>query len=227
VHALLTHGTFLQFANSHVASTQVSHIAIIDCGISNVGSVRNALEFLGLRLRLARVPEDLNGCSHIILPGDGSFPVGMQRLRANNLDEAICVAVRRGTPLLGICLGMQMLAEQGHEFELTRGLELTCGQVVRMTPNDPKLPVPQIGWNDVNFYRETRLSTGLGPGASFYFMQSYAFADPSASAVAGVCDYGGPVVAAIEQGHVFGVQFHPEKSQQAGLTVLKNFAKFN
>jgi glutamine amidotransferase len=202
----------------------MTDIAIIDCGISNVGSVRNALEFLGIRSHLAKVPEDLNGCSHIILPGDGSFPVGMQRLRANNLDEAVCVAVHRGTPLLGICLGMQLLAEQGHEFELTRGLELTCGQVVRMTPNDPKLPVPQVGWNDVKFYRETRLAAGLGEDASFYFMQSYAFADPSASAVAGICDYGGPVVAAIEQGNLFGVQFHPEKSQMAGLTVLKNFS---
>ena len=202
----------------------MTNIAIIDCGISNVGSVRNALEFLGIRSRLARVPEDFNGCSHIILPGDGSFPVGMQRLRTTNLDEAICAAVHRGTPLLGICLGMQLMAEQGHEFELTRGLELTCGQVVRMTPSDPKLPVPQVGWNDVEFYRETRLSTDLGTHASFYFMQSYAFADPSASAVAGVCDYGGPVVALIEQGHLFGVQFHPEKSQMAGLTVLKNFS---
>lgn len=202
----------------------MTDIAIVDCGISNVGSVRNALEFLGIRSRLARAPEDLNGCSHIILPGDGSFPVGMQRLRTNNLDEAICAAAHRGMPLLGICLGMQLMAEQGHEFELTRGLELTCGQVVRMTPSDPRLPVPQVGWNDVEFYRETRLSTDLGDHASFYFMQSYAFSDPSASAVAGVCDYGGPVVAAIEQGNLFGVQFHPEKSQMAGLTVLKNFS---
>ena len=93
-----------------------------------------------------------------------------------------------------------------------------------MTPDDPTLPVPQIGWNDVAFYRETRLSQGLGEHVPFYFMQSYAFADPSASAVAGVCDYGGPVVAVIEQGHLFGVQFHPEKSQRAGLAILKNFA---
>jgi glutamine amidotransferase len=119
---------------------------------------------------------------------------------------------------------MQLMAEQGEEFELTRGLELTCGRVVRMAPNDPHLPIPQVGWNDVNFYRETRLSNGVGERAAFYFMQSYAFADPSASAVSGVCDYGGPVVAVIEQGNLFGVQFHPEKSQRAGLAILKNFA---
>jgi len=202
----------------------MTDVAVIDCGISNVGSVRHAFEFLGIRSHLASTPEDLGGCSHIVLPGDGSFPVGMQMLREKGLDGAITAAFRRGTPILGICLGMQLFAEHGEEFELTQGLELTSGRVVRMRPADPTLHVPQIGWNDVAFYRETRLSHGLGEHAPFYFMQSYAFADPSASAVAGVCDYGGPVVAVIEQGHLFGVQFHPEKSQQAGLKILKNFA---
>jgi glutamine amidotransferase len=202
----------------------MTEVAVLDFGVSNVGSVRNALEFLGISCHFATVPEDLKGTSHIVLPGDGSFPVGMRMLREKGLDQAVIEAAHRGTPLLGICLGMQLMAEQGEEFELTRGLELMCGHVVRMTPNDPKLPIPQIGWNDVKFYRETRLSAGLGERASFYFMQSYAYADPSASAVAGVCDYGGPVVAFVEQGNLFGVKFHPEKSQQAGLTVLKNFA---
>jgi glutamine amidotransferase len=202
----------------------VTKVAVIDCGISNVGSVRNAFEYLGIRSYLASRPDDLKDCSHIVLPGDGSFPVGMRMLRERDLDGAITAAFRHGTPILGICLGMQLLAEHGEEFELMRGLELTSGRVVRMTPDGPALPVPQIGWNDVVFYRQTRLSNGLGERAPFYFMQSYAFADPSASAVAGVCDYGGPVVAVIEQGHLFGVQFHPEKSQQAGLAILKNFA---
>ena len=201
----------------------MTSIAVVDCGISNVGSVRNALTFLGIDSHLAMVPEDLKGSSHIILPGDGSFPVGMRMLREKGLDQAVSESSHRGTPLLGICLGMQLMAEEGEEFELTSGLALTCGRVVRMSPGKPDLPLPQVGWNDVKFYRETRLSIGLGEQASFYFMQSYAFSDPSASAVAGVCDYGGPVVAMIEQGNLFGVQFHPEKSQQAGLTILKNF----
>lgn len=200
------------------------NIAVIDCGISNVGSVRNAFEFLGIRSYLAKTPADLEDCSHVVLPGDGSFPVGMKMLRSSGLDRAAINASHRGTPLLGICLGMQLLAEQGDEFEATKGLELTSGRVVRMTPDDPALAIPQIGWNDVHLYQETRLTQGLGKQAAFYFMQSYAFADPSASAVAGVCDYGGPVVAVIEQGNLFGVQFHPEKSQKAGLTILKNFA---
>jgi len=202
----------------------VTRVAVIDCGISNVGSVRNAFEYLEIPSYLASSPSDLKDCSHIVLPGDGSFPVGMRMLRERGLDCAITAAFRHGTPILGICLGMQLLAEHGEEFEPTRGLELTSGHVVRMTPDKPVLPVPQIGWNDVSFYRETQLSRGLGERAPFYFMQSYSFADPSASAVAGVCEYGGPVVAVIEQGHLFGVQFHPEKSQQAGLAILKNFS---
>jgi glutamine amidotransferase len=202
----------------------MTRIGIIDCGISNVGSVQNAFEFLGIKTQLLHEPEDLKGCSHVVLPGDGSFPVGMLRLRERGLDQAVGEAVHRGIPLLGICLGMQLLAEEGEEFELTRGLGLTCGRIVRMSPADSKLPIPQVGWNDVAFYRETRLSAGIGDRAAFYFMQSYAYADPSASAVAGVCDYGGPVVAVIEQGHLFGVQFHPEKSQRVGLALLRNFA---
>ena len=202
----------------------MTRIGVIDCGISNVGSVRNAFDYLGIACDLVTRAEDIADCSHVVLPGDGSFPVGMRMLRERGLDEAIRTAARRGIPLLGICLGMQLLADRGEEFALTDGLGLTCGHVVRMCPDDSNLSVPQIGWNDVTFYRETRLSHGLGERAPFYFMQGYAFADPSASAVAGVCDYGGPVVAMIEEGHLFGVQFHPEKSQRAGLTILKNFA---
>jgi imidazole glycerol-phosphate synthase subunit HisH len=202
----------------------MTRIGVIDCGISNVGSVRNAFDYLGIPCGLVSWAGDLGDYSHVVLPGDGSFPVGMRMLRERGLDEAIRAASRRGTPLLGICLGMQLLADRGEEFGVTEGLGLTCGHVVQMRPNHPDLAVPQIGWNDVTFYRETRLSHGLGERAPFYFMQSYAFADPSASAVAGVCEYGGPVVAVIEQGHVFGVQFHPEKSQRTGLAILKNFA---
>jgi imidazole glycerol-phosphate synthase subunit HisH len=203
----------------------VKRVAVIDCGISNVGSVRNAFEYLGIPCFLAVHPDDIKDCSHIVLPGDGSFPVGMRMLCERGLDGAIAAASRRGTPVLGICLGMQLLAEQGEEFGTTQGLGLACGHVVRMAPDDPRLPVPQIGWNDVTFYRQTKIAEGLDGRTPFYFMQSYAFADPSASAVAGICDYGGPVVAVIEQGHVFGVQFHPEKSQRAGLTILQNFAR--
>src|SRR5438552_32004 len=115
----------------------MTDIAVVDFGVSNVGSVRNALDFLGVPSHAVTTPEGLKGSSHIVLPGDGSFPVGMQMLREKGLDQAIVEAAHRGVPLLGICLGMQLMAEQGEEFELTRGLELMCGHVVRMAPNDP------------------------------------------------------------------------------------------
>jgi glutamine amidotransferase len=200
------------------------NIGVVDCGISNVGSVRNAFGFLGIKSEIVRAPKGLKNCSHLVLPGDGSFPVGMARLRELGLHRAITEAAHDGIPVLGICLGMQLMAEEGEEFGVTRGLGLTCGRVIRIRPNDPKLRVPQVGWNDVSFFRETQLGAGLGGNACFYFMQSYAFSDPSASAVAGVCDYGGAVVSVIEQGNIYGVQFHPEKSQHAGLSIMKNFA---
>jgi len=199
-------------------------VGIVDCGISNVGSVLNAFTVQNFETQLVHRPEEIRHCSHVVLPGDGSFPVGMQRLAASGLDGAIRDAVHAGKPLLGICLGMQLLAESGSEYEPTAGLALTAGRVVQMTPDDPSLPVPQIGWNQVTFYRTTRFTTGIGEHASFYFMQSYCFADPSAPAVSGICDYGGPVVSVIEQGHIIGVQFHPEKSQRDGLKLLSNFA---
>jgi imidazole glycerol-phosphate synthase subunit HisH len=203
----------------------MTRIGVVDCGISNVGSVCNAFAYLEIETKLVHGPADVAGCSHLVLPGDGTFPMGMRRLRESGLDHAVSEAVDEGKPLLGICLGMQLLAEEGEEFETTRGLGLTCGRVVLMRPDDPRLPLPQIGWNEVHFLRETRLSAGLNEWSPFYFMQSYAFSDPSASAVAGLTEYGGQVVAVIEQGHVFGVQFHPEKSQRAGLAVLRNFAR--
>jgi glutamine amidotransferase len=203
----------------------MTSIGIVDCAISNVGSVRNAFQFLGFETRLVRAPGDVRNCSHVVLPGDGSFPFGMKRLRETGLDKEIEVAAHGGKPILGICLGMQLLAEEGEEIELTRGLGLTCGRVERMAPDDARYPIPHVGWNDVMFYRQSPIVAGLGENAAFYFMQSYAYADSSASAVAGVFDYGGPVVAVIEQGNIFGVQFHPEKSQRAGLQILKNFAE--
>jgi imidazole glycerol-phosphate synthase subunit HisH len=202
-------------------------VGVVDGGISNVGSVRNAFAFIGIDTRLVTAPEELEECSHVVLPGDGSFPIGMEGLRARGLDQAIRTVVEQGKPLLGICLGMQLLSNEGEEFGVVSGLGLTEGRIVRLTPDDPKLPVPQIGWNQVTLRRDSRLIGGIGARAYFYFMQSYGFDDPCAPWVVGTCDYGGPVVAVIEQGNVFGVQFHPEKSQRAGLRVLANFARLN
>jgi glutamine amidotransferase len=198
-------------------------VGVIDCGISNVGSVQNAFAFLGIETQLITAPRDLRECSHVVLPGDGTFPVGMENLRARELDGAIQDAVRAGKPLLGICLGMQLLAAEGEEFGVTAGLALTDGRVILLKPDDPQLPVPQIGWNDVTFRRPSRLAAGMSERGCFYFMQSYGFENTDAPSAIGICDYGGPIVAVIERDNVFGVQFHPEKSQGAGLRLLRNF----
>ena len=199
-------------------------VGIVDLGISNVGSVHNAFDMLGVENRRVHGPRELDDCSHIVLPGDGSFPQGMRRLHETGLSEATPRAARAGRPILGICLGMQLFADEGDEFEVTRGLGLIPGRVVAMEPKDKALPLPQIGWNDVTLRAGSSLVAGLGDRAAFYFMQSFAFADPEAPSVVALCDYGGPCVAAVQQENVVGVQFHPEKSQRMGLRLLKNFA---
>jgi len=203
----------------------VTQIGVLDYGISNVGSVQNAFDFLGVASRLVAAPRELEDCSHVVVPGDGSFPEGMACLKNTGLAEAILRAAERGKMVLGICLGMQLFAEEGEEFGLTGGLGLIPGRVVAMRSADPALPLPQVGWNDVALRDHARLGTGLGGRATFYFMQSFVFSDPGAPHVTAHCDYGGPRVSAVEKDNVMGVQFHPEKSQRAGLRLLKSFAE--
>ena len=199
-------------------------VAVLDYGISNVGSVQNAFDFIGVKSKLVHKAQDLADCSHVVVPGDGSFPEGMACLKQTGLDEAVLRAAECGKMILGICLGMQLFADQGEEFGVTQGLGLIPGRIVLMQPNDPALTLPQVGWNDVTMLDHSRLGDGLDGRAAFYFMQSFVFSDPSAPHVTARCDYGGPHVSAVEKGNVMGVQFHPEKSQRAGLRMLKTFA---
>lgn len=202
----------------------MSWVGVLDYGISNVGSVQNAFDYIGVPSRLVHRPADLADCSHVVVPGDGSFPEGMACLKQTGLDEAVLRAGENGKMILGICLGMQLFAEQGEEFGVTNGLGLIPGRVVAMQPADPALTLPQVGWNDVTLRDHSRLGAGLDGRAAFYFMQSFVFDDPAAAHVTAHCDYGGPQVSAVEKNNVMGVQFHPEKSQRAGLRLLKNFA---
>jgi glutamine amidotransferase len=202
----------------------VTQVAVLDYGISNVGSVQNAFDFIGVKSRLVHKAQDLADCSHVVVPGDGSFPEGMACLKQTGLDEAVLRAAESGKMILGICLGMQLFADHGEEFGVTAGLGLIPGRVVLMQPSDAALTLPQVGWNDVTVLDHSRLGEGLERRAAFYFMQSFVFSDPMAPHVTAHCEYGSPRVSAVEKGNVMGVQFHPEKSQRAGLRMLKTFA---
>lgn len=205
----------------------MTQIAVLDYGISNVGSVQNAFDFIGVKSKLVHRAQDIADCSHVVVPGDGSFPEGMDCLKQTGLDEAVLRAAETGKMILGICLGMQLFAAEGEEFGLTGGLGLIPGRVVLMQPSDPAMTLPQVGWNDVTLRDHSRLGHELSGRAAFYFMQSFVFSDPAAPYVTAHCEYGGPHVSAVEKDNVMGVQFHPEKSQRAGLRMLKTFASLS
>lgn len=193
--------------------------AIIDYGAGNLFSVKNALDYLGIENKVTKKAEDLRAADRLILPGVGAFPDAMRMLHESGLVEVIKEEVKK-KPLLGICLGMQMLFEKGYEFEETDGLGLIKGSVKLMNPEN--LPIPHIGWNELELNKPCKL---LEKGGEYvYFVHSYAADCPSEN-VAAYCDYGMKVPALVFNGNVYGAQFHPEKSGEAGLEMLKKFAQ--
>lgn len=193
--------------------------AIIDYGAGNLFSVKNALDYLGIENKVTKNAEDLRAADRLILPGVGAFPDAMRMLRESGLVEVIKEEVQK-KPLLGICLGMQMLFEKGYEFEETDGLGLIKGSVKLMTPEN--LPIPHIGWNELELNKPCKL---LEKGGEYvYFVHSYAADCPSEN-VAAYCDYGMKIPALVFNGNVYGAQFHPEKSGDKGLEMLRKFAK--
>lgn len=195
-------------------------IALVDSGISNLRSVENALRRIGCAFRLVAHPDALGDAAGVILPGVGAFGDGMRRLHERGLDEALVDRAAAGTPMLGICLGMQMLATVSYEFGEHAGLDLIPGEVRRIEA-PPPLRVPHMGWNEVVPVGDGLLSGLREP--TFYFIHSYAV-HASDEHVTGVTEHGVPVTAAFERGAVAGVQFHPEKSHSDGLHVLRAFA---
>jgi imidazole glycerol-phosphate synthase subunit HisH len=205
-------------------------ITVIDYGMGNLKSIVNAFKALNQEVRLTDRPQDIAAASAVILPGVGAFADGMQNLRKLGLLEAVEDAVRvRRVPYLGICLGMQFLADVGHEFGVNPGFGWLKSEVVRIQPKESSYKVPHMGWNDVSFAQpDSPLCKGLKNPTAFYFVHSYHLvpaADARASIV-GTADHGGEVVSMVAQDNIFGVQFHPEKSQGAGLTVLANFLEY-
>ena len=203
-------------------------IGIIDYGMGNLRSVFNAFEFIGAAVEIISDPRDLKRATGIVLPGVGAFGDGIRNLHTRGFVGAMEEEVRsKGKPLLGICLGMQLLAKTGYEYGENPGLGWIDGVVDRLpVPEaEPRLRIPHIGWNDVRFAKRDGLFAGLGETSCFYFVHSYALRPTDGGIVSGECGYGANFVAAIETGNIYATQFHPEKSHRAGLTVLRNFIR--
>ena len=195
--------------------------AIIDYGAGNLFSVKNALDFLGIENKITNSADDLRAADRLILPGVGAFPDAMRMLNGSGLVDVIREETLK-KPLLGICLGMQMLFEKGYEFGETDGLGLIKGSVKLMHPAG-ELPVPHIGWNSLEFNEPCGLLDKCVDGEYVYFVHSFA-ADCDSRNVAAYCDYGMKVPALVFEGNVYGAQFHPEKSGDTGLNILRCFA---
>jgi imidazole glycerol-phosphate synthase subunit HisH len=198
-------------------------IAIVDYGMGNRRSVEKALEHVGAQPVLTADHEVLRSADGVVVPGVGAFPEAMRRLRGAGLDELIVERAEAGVPVLGLCLGMQLLFEASDEHEGAQGLGLIEGAVRRLETGGER--VPHIGWNLVTFTRAARLVDGLGEAAAFYHVHSFVCEPADESDVVGRGEYGAPFVSIVERGNVMGVQFHPEKSSRDGLQLLRNFAQ--
>ncbi|MGN1417605.1 MAG: imidazole glycerol phosphate synthase subunit HisH [Oscillospiraceae bacterium] len=194
-------------------------IAIIDYGAGNIFSVKNALDYLGVKAELTKAKSDIENADGIILPGVGAFPWAMNKLNESGLVDVIKEQAPQ-KPFLGICLGMQLLFGKGYEFEETDGLGLIGGEVKLMETGE--LPLPHIGWNKLEINHDCEFLHGVGE-PYVYFVHSYA-AECDSDSVSAYTDYGGKRTALVNRGTIYGAQFHPEKSGAAGLRMLRNFA---
>lgn len=203
-------------------------ITMIDYGGSNLRSVQKAFEAVGARLCVTNEPDAVVRAERLVLPGVGAFGAGIDALRAAGLAEATVAAVNRGTPLLGICLGMQLLFDESEELGRHAGLGLLAGRVVRFndlpTQSGRPLKVPHVGWNELLPDTGHPLLAGVPAGAHAYFVHSYYCAAGDPAVVLSSAEYGHSFPAIVGRGRVFGFQFHPEKSQNVGLRLLHNFA---
>lgn len=201
-------------------------IGVIDYGAGNIKSVLNALNFVDSKndIKLITAPQELAKCKKLILPGVGAFKDAMDKLNKNNLTQAIQEHIAQNKPFLGICLGMQLLFEKSYEFGECNGLGVFKGEILKFdeTRFNAPLKVPHMGWNSCEFIKECPLTKGLKQSEYFYFVHSY-HAKCDDELVLAFSDYGYKFVSAVAKDNVFGFQPHPEKSQNAGLCVLKNF----
>jgi len=207
-------------------------VAVIDYGVGNLLSVSRGLEHCGAKVVVTSTPEVILSATRVVLPGVGAFANGMAELGKNGLDQVVLEVAASNTPLLGICLGMQMLFDESEEFGDTRGLGLIPGKVITIpstTLDNQPQKVPHIGWNSLQVasgrknWRNTLLGA-IKPGDAVYFVHSYMVSPSDSEDLLADCYYGGrPVAAAVERSNICGTQFHPEKSGKVGLEILKNF----
>ena len=197
-------------------------MAIIDYGVGNLRSVEKAFQAAGCGAVVSADERVLRGAGKLVLPGVGAFRACMQALAERGFDRLVRERVGEGAPLLGVCVGMQMLFEESEEFGVTAGLGFLRGRVRRFPAG---LRVPQVGWNQVEWRRPHKLAAGIEAGSFFYFVHSYFCDAGDAEDVIGETVYGTSYASVVTRGNVCGVQFHPEKSQAAGLRLLKNFAE--
>jgi glutamine amidotransferase len=211
-----------------------SIVALIDYGSGNLRSAEKALarvagaEATGHEIVVTADPEVAAKAERIVLPGVGAFADCMRGLSAlpGMIDAMRTSVFQRGAPFLGICVGMQLLASVGREFGDHSGLDWIGGEVVRMTPSDPALKIPHMGWNEVRFAHAHPIFEGIASGTHAYFVHSFVIRPAAASDVIAVTDYGGDFASAVGHANIAGTQFHPEKSQAAGLQLLANFLRW-
>lgn len=198
-----------------------ARLCIVDYGVGNRRSVEKALQKVGGKTMISSELAVIAAADGLVLPGVGAFPSAIERMRALGLDDAIKMAAGRGTPILGTCLGMQLLFDRSTEHGGAEGLGLIKGQVIALDAAGAKLP--HIGWSDVEWSATSALTSGLGDSASFYHVHSYVTVPDDPAGVIGWSDYGTRFASVVEQANIYGVQFHPEKSSANGMRMLANF----
>jgi len=198
-------------------------IAIVDYGMGNLRSVEKGFHKVGVEARVVRDPKAVDDAKAVVLPGVGAFKDCMRNLEETSLIDAIVRSIRKGKPYLGLCLGLQVLFSESEEFGVYRGLDILPGKVVRFRIN---LKVPHMGWNTVKVLRRPPIFSGIDDESYFYFVHSYYVSPDNADIIAGTTEYGLTFASMVWKDNVVATQFHPEKSQEKGLRILKNFGDF-
>lgn len=195
-------------------------IAIVDYGMGNLRSIEKALEFVGAKVIVTDNAEEISNCRGIVLPGVGAFPDAMGNIKRSKIDLALKKVVEEGTPLLGICLGMQLMFEKSNEIKETEGLGFLKGRIEKIKAN---IKIPHMGWNDLIVEKPCEVLKNVTDGAYVYFVHSFYAHIEETGILNAYCQYGIDIPAVVSKGNIFGLQFHPEKSGEFGMKMLRNF----